>query len=185
MLLNFDPVFALKIVYLQPKQLKKTSTEMTNKSGTKCFIFIAFTMLFVLNVFTNGFAQEPRGIIEQLQQAHPEMGRISVKQDPRIAQLLNAYYIQNASRPGMQGFRIRIFFDLGQQSRKKSEDVLNEFLENYPGIAVYRTFDSPYYKVSVGDYRTRDEALKDLKRLERKYQKAFVVPEWINFPRIQ
>ncbi|HCY00222.1 MAG TPA: hypothetical protein DG754_08805, partial [Bacteroidales bacterium] len=55
-------------------------------------------------------------------------------------------------------------------------------LEECPGITVYRTFQSPYYKVSVGDFRSRDEALKQLKRLSRKYPKAFIVGEWINFP---
>jgi hypothetical protein len=84
----------------------------------------------------------------------------------------------------MQGFRIRLYFDLGQHSRNASEEVMNEFMANYPGIAVYRSFDSPYYKVSVGDYRTRDEALKLLKTLQRKYPKAFIVPEWINFPQL-
>lgn len=99
-----------------------------------------------------------------------------------IANLLNEYYIRNASKPGMQGFRIRIYFDLGQQSRTVSQETMDEFMENYPGIAVYRTFDSPYYKVSVGDFRTRDEALKFLKTIERKYPKAFIVAEWISFP---
>jgi hypothetical protein len=164
---------------------RKHLIKMINKSGTMWFVFIALTILLGSTGSPKSYAQESRGIIEQLQQYHPDMGKITVSQDARITQLLNAYYIQNASRPGMQGFRIRLFFDLGQQSRKNSEDVMNEFLENYPGIAVYRTFDSPYYKVSVGDYRTRDEAIKDLKKFERKYMKAFVVPEWINFPRIQ
>ncbi len=133
---------------------------------------------------SSSYAQQSNGIIGKLQEVNPSMGNVSINQDPRITQLLNAYYIQNASKPGMQGFRVRVFFDLGQQSRTNSLDVMNEFMENFPGIAVYRTFDSPYYKVSVGDYRTRDEAVKQLKMLNRKYPRAFIISEWINFPRI-
>jgi len=143
------------------------------------------TLFFVVILLTNSAnAQQTLGIVGRLQQVDPAMGSISINQDPKIAQLLNTYYLQNASKPGMQGFRIRIFFDLGQQSRTNSLDMMNEFMENFPGISVYRTFDSPYYKVSVGDFRSQDEALKYLKKLSRKYPKAFIISEWINFPRI-
>ena len=132
----------------------------------------------------NLYSQQSTGIIEQLEEFDPEKGNISINQDPLIATLLNEYYVMNASRPGLQGFRIRIFFDLGQQSRTNSLKVMNDFMELYPGIAVYRTFDSPYYKVSVGDFRNRDEAIKFHRQIVRNYPKAFIIPEWINFPRL-
>jgi hypothetical protein len=146
------------------------------------FLFTFLTIIIVAPSFAR--SQNNVGIIGKLQQFNPNMGTITIKQDAKIEHLLGSYYIQNASRPGMQGFRIRIFFDLGQKSRDKSLEVMNEFMETFPGIAIYRTFDSPYYKVSVGDFRTRDEAIKELNRLNRKYPKAFIIPEWINFPRI-
>ena len=85
----------------------------------------------------------------------------------------------------MNGYRIRIYFDLGQKSRKQSEDVSSEFMQKYPGIAVYRSYISPYYKVSVGDFRTRDNALKLYYQLLKDYPKAFIVPEWVNFPPLE
>lgn len=129
-------------------------------------------------------AQNSLGIIGKIQQSDPNMGNVSINQDPAIAKLLDTYYIQNASKPGMKGFRIRIFFDLGQNSRTNSLEVMNEFMETFPGISVYRTFDSPYYKVSVGDFRSQDEALKHLKMLSGKYPRAFIISDWINFPRL-
>ncbi len=148
-------------------------------------IIKGFVVTFLVSCSTIlGYSQDGSGIIGQLQQFNPEKGSISIKQDPKVEQLLNTYYIQNASKPGMQGFRIRIFFDPGQTSRTRSLEVMNEFMESFPGMPIYRTFDSPYYKVSVGDFRTRDEAIRMLNKLNRKYPKAFIVPEWINFPRI-
>ncbi|MDX9770740.1 MAG: SPOR domain-containing protein [Tenuifilaceae bacterium] len=150
----------------------------------KIRIIVLSLTLLALGSSTKAYAQVPLGIINELQQFHPDKGSISISHDDKISQLLNSFYVQNASRPGMQGFRIRIYFDTGQRSREQSELVMNEFMEHYPGISIYRTFDSPYYKVSVGDYRTRDEAQHVLKQLGRKYPKAFIIPEWINFPRI-
>ncbi len=145
----------------------------------------AATLLLCASLSHSAYAQKPIGIIGELEKFYPGMGSVKINQDSDIANLLNTYYIQNASRPGMQGFRIRIYFDLGQQSRDKSSEVMNTFMEEYPGITVYRTFQSPYYKVSVGDFRTRDEALKQLKQLSRKYPKAFIIGEWINFPSLE
>lgn len=142
----------------------------------------AAALLLWASFALNAFAQKPVGLIEELEQFHPDRGSIKINQDSNVTSLLSAYYAQNASRPGMQGFRIRIYFDLGQRSRAESLEVMEAFMEQYPGVSVYRTFQSPYYKVSVGDFRTRDEALKQLKRLSQKYPKAFTISEWINFP---
>lgn len=154
---------------------------MSRISGRWLFSVCALLLIIGLAPFTSP-AQDQYGIVQRLETFDPEMGKITINQDMVIANLLNEYYIRNASKPGMQGFRIRIYFDLGQQSRTVSQETMDEFMENYPGIAVYRTFDSPYYKVSVGDFRTRDEALNFLKTIERKYPKAFIVAEWISFP---
>lgn len=141
-------------------------------------LFVAATVMAMPSVS----AQSGSGLVKELGSFHPERGNVAINQDEEVANLLDTYFMQNASRPGMQGYRIRIFFDLSQFSRAESLDVMNDFMDQYPGIAVYRTFQSPYYKVSVGDFRTRDEAFKLFQRLSRVYPKAFIVSEWINFP---
>jgi hypothetical protein len=142
-----------------------------------------FKLLFILLVF--GLYSKGAAQINPITPSDPKKeGVVNIYQDESIRRLLDTYIIANAARPGMQGFRVRIFFDLGQQSRTTSLDEQTKFMETMPGINVYRTFDSPYYKVSVGDFRTRDEALKLLKLIEKQYPKAFIVSEWIHFPKL-
>lgn len=139
-----------------------------------------FTILLVFGLSSKGIAQvNPSTPFNSKKE-----GVVNIYQDESIRRLLDTYIIANAARPGMQGFRVRIYFDLGQQSRTTSLDEQTKFMETMPGINVYRTFDSPYYKVSVGDFRTRDEALKLLKSIEKQYPKAFIVSEWIHFPKL-
>ena len=52
----------------------------------------------------------------------------------------------------------------------------------YPGVAVYRTYTNPYFKVTVGDCRTKSEAMKLLSRIKRNFSSAFVVKENIEYP---
>ncbi len=90
--------------------------------------------------------------------------------------------IAGASLKKLSGFRIRIFFDNKQDARVKSEAVRQSFIEQFPGTGVYRTYDNPYFKVTVGDFRTKSDAMRMLKRLEGLYPSAFIVREHINFP---
>ncbi|MHC1703889.1 MAG: SPOR domain-containing protein [Tenuifilaceae bacterium] len=148
------------------------------------YIFICFNL--------NGIGQDNSGkvfqsndIFTQLKHYGLNQGKVTITQDQEIEHLFNRYVLKNARQPGMNGYRIRIYLDLGQKSRKKSEEIVTEFYEKYPGINVYRTYTSPYYKVSVGDFRTKDNALKLYHQLLKEYPKAFIVPEWINFPPLE
>lgn len=147
-------------------------------------IFLCFSL--------NGMGQDDSGrefqtndIITQLQHNSPSQGKVIITQDSEIERLFNLHVFQNAKQPGMNGYRIRIYLDLGQRSRKQSEDIVNEFYSKHPGISVYRSYESPYYKVSVGDFRTRDNAFKLYYELKKEYPKAFIVPERINFPPLE
>lgn len=141
---------------------------------------LAIVFISVLCYSTDLQSQE----VSRNYQNEAPQGQVRINQPEVITRMLDSYLLQNAARPGMHGFRVRIFYDLGQQSRTNSIEIQNIFLESHPGMPIYRTFDSPYYKVSVGDFRTRDEALKFLKSISKQYPKAFVVNEWINFPQL-
>ena len=49
-------------------------------------------------------------------------------------------------------------------------------------MAAYRTYTNPYFKVTVGDCRTKSEAMELLSRIKRNFPSAFVVKENIQFP---
>ena len=84
----------------------------------------------------------------------------------------------------MQGYRVRIFFDSDRTARSRSEAIAAGFSERYPEIPVYRSHVSPYFKVTVGDFRTRDEAQRFASKLTNSgaYRYVFVVKEQINYP---
>ncbi|MGE0077717.1 MAG: SPOR domain-containing protein [Bacteroidales bacterium] len=124
-------------------------------------------------------------IIKQLQENKPNQGQVIIRQDPQIANLLDLHVLQNAKNPGMQGFRIRVFFELGQMARKNSEESMRVFMEKYPGVKVYQSYDNPYWKISVGDFRSRESAQKFYQQLLVDYPKAFIIPDWVNFPSLE
>ena len=150
---------------------------------------ILIPLLFIcatISAFGQGYtSSRSEDILVQVRKSNPNQGKVTINQDPQIERVFNLDILQSARQPGMHGFRIRIYFDLGQKSRKQSEDAVGEFMQKYPGISIYRSYVSPYYKVSVGDFRTRDNALKLYHLLLKDYPRAFIIPEWVNFPPLE
>jgi len=147
---------------------------------------VATTFILLLVGVSFSFSQEiPGSIFGDLQQNLPGEGTVRIYQDSTVSNLMERYILHSAQNPGMNGYRIRIFFALGKQARKQSEDLKSDFLLKYQGIPVYQSFNNPYWKISVGDFRSRESAQKFYHQLLSDYPKAFLVNEWINFPTLQ
>jgi len=154
----------------------------------------ASILLFIVSVIISKvlFAQDAQissdlystEIFQRLQEKKDGNGNVVIYQDDRINKLVWKHISQNKEFNGIQGFRIRIFSDLGQTARENSQDVNAKFNELFPEIAVYREYDSPYFKVYAGDYRTKSDAVKDFKRIKRYFPAALIVPGRINFPKL-
>ncbi len=107
---------------------------------------------------------------------------ISISQSPSVRTALKSYVSGNALK-SISGYRIRVFFDNSQNARTKSESIERYISNTYGGTRVYRTYDSPNYKVCVGDFRTKDEALGLYNSLKATYPAALIIKESINYPR--
>ena len=106
---------------------------------------------------------------------------ITISQTQTVRTALRSYISSNSGKD-ISGYRIRVYYDNGQNARTKSESIAHYISNTYEGIRVYRTFESPYYKVSAGDFRTKDEALGLYNSLKSVYPTAFIIKENINYP---
>lgn len=106
---------------------------------------------------------------------------VKIYQPETVRQAVSEKIVSNDGA-NFNGFRIRIFFDNSQDARNASSAALYRFKTRHPGVAAYRTFDSPNFKVTVGDYRTRSEALAALKEIQSEYPSAFIVRESFKYP---
>ena len=107
---------------------------------------------------------------------------VKVNQSSAMRGAFDSYVSNNASKK-MSGYRIRVYYENGQNARGRSEAISRSISNAYPGMAVYRTFDSPNYKVCVGDFRTKDEALKVYHALKASYPTALILKDVINYPK--
>lgn len=112
-------------------------------------------------------------------QVLPEGINVSQSQDLRKA--LEDHVEANRTKQ-YSGYRIRIYFDNKQDSRYESESEMNRFKAKYHGMQAYRSYTNPFFKVTVGDFRTKFEAQEMLKVIQLDFPAAFVVREKFKYP---
>jgi len=109
--------------------------------------------------------------------------KVTVIQDPRIISLVEKHIYLNEKQK-IAGWRVQIFFESGNNSKSRAHSKKGLFLAMYPDMGVYLMFQSPYYKVRVGDFRSRMDAEGFKQKLLGEFPDAFVVKDEINFPEV-
>ena len=108
-------------------------------------------------------------------------GAVTITQSEKIRSGM-ARHIEENKTEKISGYRVRIYFDNKQNSRGASEDAQRRFQASHPGIMAYRSFSNPFFKVTVGDFRTRSEAIQLMQQITKEFPTAFIVKETINYP---
>ena len=109
--------------------------------------------------------------------------QVVVRQSPAVRAALNKQVAANAGKT-INGFRIRLFFASNRTARDASASVIRRFNEMYPHVQAYRTYASPNFKVTVGNFRTRLEAEAFLRRIKGDFPDAFIVRERFKYPSV-
>jgi hypothetical protein len=84
-------------------------------------------------------------------------------------------------RKEVEGYRVVIFSDNGQYAGDNDRTVLETFKNNHPHINAYMVYESPYFKVTVGDCLTLEEASHLMSQLDGEYPELFPKREVIKF----
>jgi hypothetical protein len=107
---------------------------------------------------------------------------LNINQDPRLDKMLSWHIGNNKINNKIEGFRVEIFFSSDFDAKEKALKKKIEFLSIYPDNTVHVMYISPNFRVRVGDFRTKNEALKLYKEIKDTYPVAFIVPDEIDFP---
>ena len=95
----------------------------------------------------------------------------SIIQDDRFEQILNEKRKINSSITVNDNYKIQIFYGDNGEARKTLSDFKREF-KHLDGTII---FQSPTYKVWIGNFKTKIEAEKNLADVKRKYPYALLI----------
>jgi len=101
-------------------------------------------------------------------------GNITEKVDPAVASLMKRYVDANKSTKTIAGWRIQI---LATTDRQKVEDALRQFQSLYPNMNADWVQSKPYYKLRVGAYTSKRDAIAAQYQLKNDYPTAYPVQD--------
>ena len=85
----------------------------------------------------------------------------------------------SATPTAISGHRIMIFMSNSASARPDALAAHDLFVSLFPDQCSYITYENPYFKVTVGNYTSQEEALIQLERIKTSFPKAFIVRETI------
>ncbi|MDO5570595.1 MAG: SPOR domain-containing protein [Bacteroidales bacterium] len=158
----------------------------------KYIIGILLVSLVSFNVYSQNYTKK-KTITEELKTPSRNGGSVNIFQDPILDSLINKQvnnFNQKIGASDMvitgKGYRIQIFSSNNQRQAKSEADAMAfKLKELYPDLDTYVRFNSPFWKLRVGNYRTLEEAhavLRELKKSFPKWKEMFIVDEVIEFP---
>ena len=112
-------------------------------------------------------------------QNEKDRGQIKIEADSLLVANYYKFLTANSRISGVPGYRIRIYSESGLGAKDEQQRIRAKFLSLYPDTDAYYRYDEPYFKVYVGDCRTRSEALKLFDRVKRNFPNPILVEDYI------
>jgi len=117
---------------------------------------IVFFFLFSIAMIFKTFAQNDSIIINQ---------------DSTLLKVLELKKIVNQEAFTSGQYTVQIF----SGNFKDYQELLNLINEEKEFEEVFFSFETPYYKIRVGKYVSKIKAIKELKKIKKKYPSAFIL----------
>jgi len=102
---------------------------------------------------------------------YAQEGNLTVSQDPKFEQMLNEKRKINSSITVNDRYKIQIYSGDSETSKKTLIDFRKDN-KNFDGTIVFNT---PTYKVWIGNFKSRIEAEKNLVDFKKKYPNALLI----------
>ncbi len=109
-----------------------------------------------------------------------QTGNVKIIADSRLDSLIVRHVSFNKANNQVNGWRVQIFFESGNNSKSACYKSRDRFLELFPLTGSYITFTEPYYKLRVGDFRSRLDAEAFLQEVITTFPNAYIVQDMVN-----
>ncbi len=164
------------------------------KTATKFFLYV---FLFFACVNLSAQSQNQRNeILDELRRYVPRQGRVNVFEDESIKEILGrsmapprtvysagdgAHYVK------MRGYRIQAFSGNNQRTSRNEAYSKQQIVSNsFPQYETVVMFDSPFWRLRVGNFKTREEADAVLGEMKKAFpsfgKEMYIVVDEVKIP---
>ncbi len=138
------------------------------------------TLTLILFISTNLFAQSNKNVFDNVGNKYKYKAKTNIYQSSQIKDIVNDIVYNHSIYDGTLGYRIQIYSGSSQKAKQRALQLISNFRLQYPDIEPYLKYKEPNFKVRVGDFRTKSEALRAMQDIKKKYNNTFIVLDVIN-----
>ena len=96
---------------------------------------------------------------------------IIINEDPKLTKVLELKKLVNQETLTSGQYTVQIF----SGNFKDSQELMNKIKEDEDLDEIFFIFETPYYKIRVGKFDSKIKAIKELKKIKKKYPSAFIL----------
>ena len=136
------------------------------------FVFV-FCLLSLGVIAQNGTGDV---FFRNLSALEKDSGSLVISQEPGIVDLVGIHIDANKRNKGVDGFRIQLYLGSNKNAKKEATDIKGKLLSLFPEEKPYVMYEAPFWRVQVGDFRSKNEALGLYKELRKEFPGCYPVP---------
>lgn len=163
----------------------------------KCFTYIFLAVLSVLTTAFSATAEEQKQstIADFIRQ--DSASQVTITQPEELNKRLMHHEPGNVVESGelkrggamtkLVGYRIQVFMDNNQRTAKSEAQIKERnIISRFPQIGTYLSYTPPYWRLRVGDFRTREEAVDMMSQIKKEFpgyaREIIIVRDRVNVP---
>lgn len=170
------------------------STKQDYYNMIKNILVLSALLFSTFSVYSQEYGRKET-ITQHLRSYSTEGGTVRIFQNPQLDSLMSNQLRTTTTQLEVngneafitaRGYRIQIFSGNNQRESKSEAYSKEEQIKTlFPMMDTYVTFQSPFWKLRVGNFRTSEEAhakLRELKLAFPKWKEMFIVRDHVKFP---
>jgi hypothetical protein len=102
-------------------------------------------------------------------------GQVNILQTPEMKELVNTHVAMNERLGGVEGFRVQLYSGSGSHAKQEALEIKSKVLSLLSPPQIYVEYNAPFWRVRVGSFRHKHEALPLLHQLKSGFPNCYVV----------
>lgn len=140
------------------------------------FIFLGLSAVFeVMAQLPSSSDDRDLNIFEEIEKSESGEGVVTIDQSARIRDLVLTHVSMNKRAEGVEGFRVQLYSGSGNRARQEAIEAKEEVLSRMPDENVLVEYSAPFWRVRLGSFSHKHEALPLLEKLKRSFPNCYIV----------
>lgn len=114
--------------------------------------------------------------------AQTKIGSIKIKGEIiYLDSIIDKKNRENSINQTINGYRIQLF---SGNERNNANNIKTKFLKLYPDQTAYLSYNQPYFKIRIGDFRTKLDAKLFYNKIKDEFNECIIIADKINLPKL-